>query len=405
MGELYFDDITEMISNAYNNLFLIAIKKKVNLRDIVESAAAEVENHFENIDGFVPNGMDGLLFFSAVAQMMDCSLFDILYLSEKEKERILTRVIDEIDVSEINEYDCTSDNMYFVYDYLFDDQEGKEVDFELTFRYEEDNYRITGSVCGDERFGFSTDYMYDVLELWEGTTGELGRFIVETIEDLSEEEEEETEDRYESKEVAESPIDYKDFFIHSYRKNCGHNYIKVMATVPIYANWKATTITFEADYCAECGVYYIPESVYRNKILPVGRLLCQVMSQEEYADYKKQKNSNFDLKPQSILNMLGYTVNAKDNLSDHQRHTILRYAIESGIISKKMTIIYLQGFIKRIGAKDNMEDSVEKWKNDLQWVLKFEKKGDIIFGVKRIITDQYNWFEIPEEIKNELPFK
>ena len=89
MGELYFDDITEMISNAYNNLFLIAIKKKVNLRDIVESAAVEVENHIENVDGFVPNGMDGLLFFSAVAQMMDCSLFDILYLSDKEKEYLL----------------------------------------------------------------------------------------------------------------------------------------------------------------------------------------------------------------------------------------------------------------------------------------------------------------------------
>lgn len=60
---------------------------------------------------------------------------------------------------------------------------------------------------------------------------------------------------------------------------------------------------------------------------------------------------NGEIKPQSIMNILGYTVSAKDVLSEDERITILRYAIESGIITNN-----------------------------------FAKKGDIIYGVKRIIT-------------------
>ena len=408
MGELYLDEIEETISNAYNNLFLIAIKKKANLRNVVETAAAEIENHIENIDGFVPDGMDGLMFFLAVAQMLDCSLFDILYLSGKEKERILNQVIDEIDVSVVHEYEYTEENIYFVYDFIFDDSDGKEVDYELTFRYDDDCCRITGRMYGDNRFGFSTDYMYDILELWKGTEGEICRFILATVQDLGENEDEETKKKVDDdfEEDEETPIDYKDFFIHSFRKDCNHNYIKVMAMVPIYANWKVDTISFEAEYCAECGVYYISEYTYQNKILPTGHLLCQVLSMEEYADYKKQVENGVELKPQSILNLIGYNVNSKENLSDHERITILRYAIEAGVITKRKTINYLQWFIKTHGAKKGMELPVSKWKKDLQWVLNFDKKGDIIYGVKRIIKNTYDDFmSIPDGIENDLPFK
>lgn len=47
------------------------------------------------------------------------------------------------------------------------------------------------------------------------------------------------------------------FLFTQYSRDCGHEFIKVMATVPIYLNWKVNNITFEADYCAECDVYYI----------------------------------------------------------------------------------------------------------------------------------------------------
>ena len=408
MGELYLDEITERISCAYHNMFLIAIKKNLNLRDIVEFAATEIEEHIDRIEGFVPNGMDGLMFFLAVAQIMDCSLFDILYLSEKEKERILTRIIDKIDVSAIDEYECTEENTYFVYDYIFDVSDGKRIDYELTFRYDDDCCRITGRIYGDNRFGFSTDYMYDILELWKGTEGEICRFIVETVEELIENEDEKKEEHVDddSEENEETPIDYKDFFIHSYRKDCNHDYIKVMATVPVYSGYKVKTVSFEAEYCAECGIYYISEYTYQNQILPVGHLLCQVLSMEEYSDYKKQVSNGMELKPQSILAMIGYTTNKRFNLSDHERQTILRYALEAGVITKRRTINYLQWFIKTNGARKGMEDSVSKWKKDLQWVLNFDKKGDIIYGVKRIIKNSDDDFmSIPDEIENYLPFK
>ena len=55
-----------------------------------------------------------------------------------------------------------------------------------------------------------------------------------------------------------------------------------------------------------------------------------------------------------------------------------------------------------------MEEPVEKWKKDLQWVYGFNKKGDIIYGVKRIINKKYTELEfmsIPEGIVNDIPFK
>ena len=391
--------IEEHIQSVYSSLFLIAITKKVNLRSIAEQAAQEVNNYLDKLDHFVPTGVGGIMFLTVVAQMMDYSLYDVLFMPEEEIEELLEQIVDEIDLSDLYDYEFSEDKSYFVFDYIFDDEEGEKVDYELTFVYEDDYCKIISKIYIDKWFGFKTDYMHDDPVLWEGDDGYIFDYITESIEKIKwneengeleeeEEEQEEEEQEEEEEEDVEAPIDFKDFFIHSHRKNCNHDYITVMATVPIYSNWKVKTITFEAEYCAECGVYYIPESVYQNKILPAGRLLCQVLSADEYYEYKKQTLNNYDdLKPQSILNMLGYNVNSKENLSEHERQTILKYAIENGIITKKMTIGYLKWFIKRNGANRGMAMSVSKWKKDLQWILDFDKKGDIIYGVKRIITD------------------
>ncbi len=373
MEEVFIDEISDRMQGAYTNLFLLALKKQLNLKTIVETATREVETYIGSLDEFVPTGMNGLLFLSAVAQMMDCSLFDILYLSDQEKERIICRMIDDIDVDEIYDFDLSEGDSYFVYDYIFDDEYGRAVDYELTFIDVDDECRIRVNFFFQRQEGFVTDYMYDSVDLWVGSEGNIYDFIQEALEELEEDEEE--------------PIDFKDFFIHAARKECSHEYIKVKATVPIYANWTVTSITFEAEYCAECGVYFIPENVYQTQIKPKGRLLCQVMSAEEYRSFKKMKWNDIDLNPQSILNILGYNVNLKEDLSDHQRQTILRYAIESGIITKKKTISYLEIFIKKNGAKSGMENAVRKWKKDLQWVMDYDGKGDIIIGVKRVIVD------------------
>lgn len=348
MNELIFNELAENLKCAYKNLFLLAIKKKINLRTIIKDIEWEV-NLFaaeKKVDKeFVPKGMDGILFLFSVAKAMDSSVFDILYMSELEKNTIIESIIEQIQISEIHDIEDNVDNYSFLYDYIIDDED-EEAGYEFKFEYGNETCRVSVSQNDQYGYGFYTDYIYDSVTLWEGNTGEICRFIIETCEDLSQEDDtyenlSQEDDTYEylsqeddTYEYDTEKIDYKDFFIHSDYEICGHEYIKVEATVPIYSNKSVKLITFTADYCAECGIYYIPEHIYINDILPNGRLLCQVMSLDQYLDYKKEIQYNGELKPQGLLNMLGYTVNAKDDLSADERRTILRYAIEAGVVSK-----------------------------------------------------------------------
>ena len=403
MEELYFDDIVDRVYDAYINLFLLAIKKQVNLKDIMGLAVNKIDEFYDGNKGFIPTGIDGMLFISAVAQMMGSSLLDVFCMTEKEKERIIENVIKDIEVSDVENYESTEDEASFIYQLFYYDSDDKPARYELTFTYGNDYCQVATNIYYQSPVDFSTDYMFDSVVLWEGRSGEICRFIMEMVQELDAREDGKEEEK---SVVEESPIDYKDFFVHSRGKGCNHSCIKVMATVPVYSGYKVKTISFEAEYCAECGIYYISEYTYQNQILTVGHLLCQVMSMEEYSDYKKQVDNGMELKPQSILAMIGYTTNQKDNLSDHERQTILRYAIEAGVISKRKTINYLQWFIKTNGARRGMEIPVSKWKKDLQWVLNFDKKGDIIYGVKRIIKNTYDDFmSIPDGVENDLPFK
>lgn len=390
MEELYFDEIVSQIQDAYSNIFLLAIKKKLNIGAIIDTVAQEIDEYKENENGFIPDGAEGLLFLTSVAKMMGYSLFDVIYLSSDEKYRIIQNIIDEIDTSEIEDYSLDEDNTYFIYDYYLEDEDGTEIDYELTFIYGNDDISVTAGAYIDGEYGFESTLIPDSMEIWRGRNEDICRFVIETIEDLMQSGEKET------------IIDYKDFFIHSDMKACNHKYIKVMATVPVLYKKAVNTVTFEAEYCSECGVYYIPESVYRNKIQSAGLLLCQVTTLDEYKNYKRDLQYGIDLKPQSILNMLGYNTNSKENLSEYERRTILKYAIESGIITKKLTIFYLQSFIKRNSSRRGLENSVEKWKSDLQWLYDFNKKGDIIYGVRRIIKSAD---ELPENIEYDNPFK
>lgn len=180
-------------------------------------------------------------------------------------------------------------------------------------------------------------------------------------------------------------IDFKDFFVYSNKRDCSHNLIKIEATVPIYSYGKIQQITFDAEYCAECGVYYISEACYRNRIVEKGRLLCKVMSYNDYIMYKKQIRYN-ELKPESVLHMIGYTVNSKDNLSEKKRRTILQYAINEGVVTKERIISYLHHFLRVNGSKSDMQDAVDKWKSDLEWLSGRTIKKEGVIGVRRIIT-------------------
>lgn len=406
MDEYMFGEICRNVQNAYVNLFLLAIKKRINLFEIVELLDGKIDEFVDKIPfDDTPECIEGVMFLASASKMMDYSLFDVLYLSEYEKTNIIIDLIEEIDITDIKDYEVLSPSdkrFYYIYDIA--NNEKKQMGYTLEFIEDDDICKIKAGVITSAGVGFVSDLMIDFVTLWEGNKGEICRFIVETIEDLIDADEKTKQIRTKS---TEEPIDYEDFFIHSNNTDCFHSCIKVMATMPIYSNGKETTISFIADYCPECGIYYISENTYYNEILPTGRLLCPVMSLDEYLDYRKQNYSNGELRVHSIINMLGYNVNSKVNLSEHERRTILKYAIGFGYISKKLTIFYLQTFIKKASPKETMKKAISKWKSDLQWVMTFDGKNDIIYGVRRIIddSDEGGFASGSDGLFDDLPFK
>ena len=85
--------------------------------------------------------------------------------------------------------------------------------------------------------------------------------------------------------------------------------------------------------------------------------------------------------------MIGYNVNARSNLSEDARHTILRYALDEGELTKKRIVSYLEYFIRINRNVRNNQTAVEKWADDLDWIQRYAGNGKRIVGVKKIIVN------------------
>lgn len=100
---------------------------------------------------------------------------------------------------------------------------------------------------------------------------------------------------------------------------------------------------------------------------------------------------------QSELNLHGYNVGKKDNLSDKERQDILAGLLDYGIMSRYSIELYLQQFITLNGAKEHMEDACWKWQKDYDFVARYEIKDKRSVLIKQIQSGSKNII-----VENEL---
>ena len=172
-------------------------------------------------------------------------------------------------------------------------------------------------------------------------------------------------------------IDYRNIFVHGNGK-CGnpeHNEQEAVIAVlqVLKSNMSLEDVEVEVRFCPRCNIYYMSESNY-NRLKSRGRILCQLMSEEEYKNYKREKEYG-DLKPQSILNMIGYNVNSRDGYSDEYRQQILAFGIESEIITRKDAIGYLSFFIRLNEGNPNLAEAIAKWRRDRDYLTGYTSSG------------------------------
>lgn len=173
-------------------------------------------------------------------------------------------------------------------------------------------------------------------------------------------------------------IDIQDFIVRTNVNRClysSHTLTPVNALVSIINQGIAKEYSFPGMYCTRCNKYYMYEGTYQS-MKRIGYICCKVIKLSELKQFEgaDKNNSLFDSwQSRSLLNLYGYTVDQNKNLTSKERHQILAFIIENNILPQYKIVNYIQGFIKLRKNNKNMRSAIDKWNEDMKYVLNYQK--------------------------------
>ena len=88
---------------------------------------------------------------------------------------------------------------------------------------------------------------------------------------------------------------------------------------------------------------------------------------------------------ESVLHMLGYNVNAQENISQAQRWRILEIAVDENILTRVEICSHLDYLINRSKGRKNFENACSKWRADRNHIIKYNT-GDIHMVEAKTVT-------------------
>lgn len=183
-------------------------------------------------------------------------------------------------------------------------------------------------------------------------------------------------------------IQFADFVVRVSIFRCLHNHnieaIQALVNV-LMPDGSVIQVQVSAGYCHECRCYFILEQDFLQ-LQRKGKLLCQLIAEHEYLTKGDLLFSGEDMKAESVLRRCGYTVNAKDDLSDQQRQGILMQVVDSGIYSVSELCAFLDWLIEYQGRSRtrNMKPAVTKWQADREFIRNYRTGTRRQVGIKGI---------------------
>lgn len=235
----------------------------------------------------------------------------------------------------------------------------------------------------------SNDKTIDLLSDW--IVGEIG--IHPAVPSLEEDAFEYEENADQSVFSPKPSLTYQDFVIYSHAFRClnSHKTEMINAIVKIATHsGKIIEESVNAAYCSTCNKYIILESDY-ERLKSYGVILCRQISFERYVNNQGNVNGFRGWKEQSELRQLGYTVNAKDDLSEEQRHAILIAAIESELYTEESLKSFLTLLVESNQEKEQNRHAVQKWKSDIDFISNYNTFGKRNVGVKSFTKTNYRF--------------
>lgn len=171
------------------------------------------------------------------------------------------------------------------------------------------------------------------------------------------------------------PLDQDSVLIYGNSFDCivpGHKTEQTRIDIPVKSFNRISPPTgIHAAYCPECKSYYILDHTY--KMYEYARIMCHVYSKQEARRlFKGKKSTGADTR--SILMEHGYSVSKAANLPASDRHRILCELIKTRILAPEEIESYLRTFIKQHETISQNREAVQKWQEDLEYVIRYSEE-------------------------------
>lgn len=145
-----------------------------------------------------------------------------------------------------------------------------------------------------------------------------------------------------------------------------HKTINTSVLIDYNDGIKIKPLKFNIHYCETCKVFYDFENSFYNqyKSIDYDKLIIII---NRIDDKFLLANNYFNGLEKSLLSKLGYKV-GKSGLNKWNRRKILKYAIESGLMSVAEIKSHLEFCIQFFKNKNLMEKSITDWKEDMIYI-------------------------------------
>ncbi len=120
-------------------------------------------------------------------------------------------------------------------------------------------------------------------------------------------------------------------------------------------------VMFNAFYCPKCERYWLHKSAL-EEYQKQGKYF-----QVRFRYYNPWGQNDYGLQRESTLKQYGYNVQA-GRMSEVQRHELLKALIYNGLLSRRQILEHLNFCITVPGSRDGMEESCDKWINDIRFI-------------------------------------
>ena len=175
----------------------------------------------------------------------------------------------------------------------------------------------------------------------------------------------------------DNEIKVRDFLIKRSVFRCVHDEHEledINAVISVVTNsGNLEQVSILAGYCRSCNVYFVLEDQLR-RLLSKGTPMCLLYDWDKTE--KALHPGSMFLAPESLLYQYGYNVNAIDNIPAAKRQRILATMIDNDVMTKNEILSYLDLFITQRKDNRSMNRAVEKWKEDIAFLLQYKAVGN-----------------------------